>query len=151
MGAIISKRYSSYKSQPKVFKLLLKFLLSSPHKSNVLGFWNFKFTTFNFFSSFSWVLMGVKNLQNSAPPSNQYLILWNFSWILFSIGKLCTKVRDFWNFEFCFLTNFWNSPLCAMGKPKSSIIWKTSDRRAKLSEICTSEVSVQCIQVTCDG
>ncbi len=33
MGAKISKRYSSYKSQPKVFKLFLKFLPNGPHKS----------------------------------------------------------------------------------------------------------------------
>ncbi len=33
MGAKISKRYSSYKSQPKVFKLFLNFLPNGPHKS----------------------------------------------------------------------------------------------------------------------
>ncbi len=32
MGAKISKRYSSYKSQPKVFKLFLNFLPNGPHK-----------------------------------------------------------------------------------------------------------------------
>ncbi len=35
MGAKISKRYSSYKSQPKVLKLLLNFLPNGPHKSTV--------------------------------------------------------------------------------------------------------------------
>ncbi len=35
-----------------------------------------------------------------------------------------------------------------MGKPKTSIIWKTSDRRAKLIEIWVSGVSVQCILLT---
>ncbi len=33
MGAIISKRYSSYKSQPKVFKPFLDFLPNGPHKT----------------------------------------------------------------------------------------------------------------------
>ncbi len=33
LGAKISKRYSSYKSQPKVFKLFLNFLPNGPHKS----------------------------------------------------------------------------------------------------------------------
>ncbi len=33
-----------------------------------------------------------------------------------------------------------------MGKPKTSIIWKTSDRRAKRSEIWAPGVGIQCIQ-----
>ncbi len=33
MGAKTSKRYSSYKSQPKVFKLYLNFLPNRPHKT----------------------------------------------------------------------------------------------------------------------
>ncbi len=33
MGAKISKRYSTYKSQPKVFKLFLNFLPNGPHKT----------------------------------------------------------------------------------------------------------------------
>ncbi len=33
MGAKISKRYSSYKSQPKVFKLFLNFLPNGGHKT----------------------------------------------------------------------------------------------------------------------
>ncbi len=33
MGAKISKRYSSYKSQPKVFKRILNFLPNGPHKT----------------------------------------------------------------------------------------------------------------------
>ena len=44
MGANISKRYSSYKSQPKVFKLFLNFLPNGPHKTTfgifeILSFW----------------------------------------------------------------------------------------------------------------
>ncbi len=33
MGVKISKRYSSYKSHPKAFKLFLNFLLNGPHKT----------------------------------------------------------------------------------------------------------------------
>ncbi len=33
MGAKISKHYSSYKSQPKVFKLFLNFLPNGPHQT----------------------------------------------------------------------------------------------------------------------
>ncbi len=33
MGVKISKRYSSYKSHPKVFKLFLNFLPNDPHKT----------------------------------------------------------------------------------------------------------------------
>ena len=38
-----------------------------------------------------------------------------------------------------------------MGKPKTSIIWKTSDRRAKRSGIWASGVSIQCTQGTFDA
>ncbi len=37
-----------------------------------------------------------------------------------------------------------------MGKSKTSIIWKTSDRRAKQSEIWAPGVSIQCTQGTFD-
>ncbi len=37
-----------------------------------------------------------------------------------------------------------------MGKPKTSIIWKTRDRRAKQTEIWASGVSIQCTQGTFD-
>ena len=49
MGAKISKRYSSLKLLLNLFKLFLKFLLSCPHKSTVLDFWNFEFPIFNEF------------------------------------------------------------------------------------------------------
>ena len=38
-----------------------------------------------------------------------------------------------------------------MGKPKTSIVWKTSDRRAKESEIGASRVSLQYVKVTFDS
>ncbi len=51
MGAKISKRYS-YKSQPKVFNLLLNILLNGPHKRFVLDFRNFTLRFFKIFFSF---------------------------------------------------------------------------------------------------
>ncbi len=53
-------------------------------------------------------------------------------------------VGDFLNFEFAIFSDFLsktsNSPFCPMEKPKTSIIWKTSDCRAKRSEIWDSGV-----------
>ena len=82
IGVHILKRYSSYKSQPRVFKLVLNFPLNGPHK-NGLGIseiLSFRFLT--------------------------HLFLRNFKFTIVPYGKL-----------------------------KTSILWKTSDRRAKRSEI----------------
>ncbi len=51
MGAKISKRYSSYKSQSDVFKLFLNFRPNGPHKTTFgsLKFWKLKFYWFFFF------------------------------------------------------------------------------------------------------
>ena len=84
-------------------------------------------------------------LQNDTPPSDDFWIFSTYSWI-FSI--VVTKVL-FWIFEilmFRFLTIFLISPWYPMGKAKTSIIWKTSERRAKQSESWASSASVQCIQ-----
>ena len=89
MGANISKRYSSYQSQPKVFKILPNFPPNGPHK-----------TTFGIFESLS----------------------------------------------FRFLTFFFENikfTIIAYGDIKTSIIWKTSARRAKRSESLDSRVVVQ--------
>ena len=61
-----------------------------------------------------------------------------------------STVLDFWNFKFPILTNFLISSLFPMGKPKTSIISKTSDRRAKQREIWGSGVSIQCTEGTFD-
>ena len=92
MGVKISKR-SSYKSQPKVFKLFLNFLPIAPHKNTL---------------------------------------------IIFEILSL--------RFLMIFFSKISNSPLYPMEKPKTSIIWKTSDCRAKRSKTWDSGV-VQVIYV----
>ncbi len=51
MGAKISKRYSSYKLQPEVLKLVLNFSPNGPHKTTFKRFGNFEFPIFNDFSS----------------------------------------------------------------------------------------------------
>ncbi len=51
MGAKISKRYSSYKSQPKVFKICLNFPPNGPYKImlGILEIMNFRFVSIFFF------------------------------------------------------------------------------------------------------
>ncbi len=49
MGVEISKRYSSYKSQPKAFKLFLNILPNGPHKTN---FGIFEILSFRFLTIF---------------------------------------------------------------------------------------------------
>ncbi len=60
-------------------------------------------------------------------------------------------VGDFLNFEFRFL-NFLSkislSLFYPMEKPKTSIIWKTNDRRAKRGEIWVSRVVLQHVKGT---
>ncbi len=55
MAAEISKRYSSYKSQPNVVKLVLNFPFNGPHKTT-LGIFEFELLSFNdcffFFENF---------------------------------------------------------------------------------------------------
>ncbi len=43
LSITILKRYSSYKSQPKVFKLFLNFLTNGPHKTTLEIFEFLKF------------------------------------------------------------------------------------------------------------
>ena len=63
MAGKTSKPYSSLKSLLNPFKLFLNFLLSCPHKSAVLDFWNFEFPIFNDFFNFTIVPYGeTKNL-----------------------------------------------------------------------------------------
>ena len=58
-GAKISKRHSSLKSLLDLFNLFLNFLVSGPHKSTILDFWNFEFPIFNdFFLNFTIVPYG---------------------------------------------------------------------------------------------
>ncbi len=144
-----SKRYSSIIKS--LLNLFIFFRIFFPVVLRKVRFWIFEILSFWFFRIFffsfslTWDPMGAK-IQNATPPSNHFWICSTFSWIFFSV--VLTKVL-FWLFEilnFRFLTNFWISPFYPLGKPKTSIIWKTSDRGAKRSEIWASGVSIQCIQ-----
>ncbi len=89
-----------------------------------------------FFSFFlTWGPYGSQNIKTLLlPPITFESFQTFFFWIFFSV--VLTKVL-FWTFEilsFRFLKNFLNSPLYLWVKPKTSIIWKRSDRRAKRSE-----------------
>ncbi len=62
----ISKRYSSYKSQPKVLKLVLNFLPNGPHKTAIVEILSFWLLTFFFPENlkFTIVAYGEKNPLN---------------------------------------------------------------------------------------
>ncbi len=109
MGAKTSKRYSSLKSLLNPFKLFLKFLLSGPHKSTLLGFWNFEFLIFQEFCSFSltWDPMGAKT---SKPYSSLKSVLNPFKRFLKFLlsGPHKRTVLDVWNFKFRIFNDFFN-------------------------------------------
>ncbi len=71
MGAKISNRYPSYKSQPKVFKLFLNFLPNGPHKTAFGIFEILKNEILTNFIRFrqhgtQWE----RKFQNATPPTN---------------------------------------------------------------------------------
>ena len=115
------KRYF-YKSQQKVFKLLLNF----PHRTT-LGIFEISkiLTIFNVFfpkssnHNFSW-----------PPPPPQSMVLTKLRWRFF---------LKFWVSHFeCLIfndsfSNISNSPLYPNGEKKLKLVFGTSDRRAKLS------------------
>ncbi len=106
-------------------------------------FWNFENWNFDIFFVFSltWDPMGLKiskRYSYKSVESFQTCHEFSFQW------SSQNYFWDFWNFEFLIFNDFFakisNSPLYPVEKPKSSIIWKTSDRRAKRSEIWHSQV-----------
>ncbi len=66
MGANISKRYFSYKSKPKVFKLVLNCPPNRPYKTTFMIFWNFEFPSFNdfFFETFKFTMVAYGQIKN---------------------------------------------------------------------------------------
>ena len=73
MGVKISKRYSSYKSQPKVFKLVLNFPSSGPNKTTFVIFkiLSFRFLTI-YFRKFQFTIVAygeIKNLHHLEKPA----------------------------------------------------------------------------------
>ncbi len=79
--------------------------------------------------------IGVIFLNTSKPLLNYSILPFNF---LLS-GPDKSTVLNVWNVEFATFNEFWISSLYAIGKPKSSIFWKTSERGAKRNEMWTSE------------
>ena len=99
MGAKISKRYSSYKSKPKVFKLFLNFPANGPHKTT-FGIRNLENWILRIFFSFSltWDPMGMKIFKTllllqiankSFQTCTEFFPQWSQKW-----------VGDFWNLDF---------------------------------------------------
>ena len=65
MGAKISKRYSSYKSQPKVFKLFLNFPPNGPHKNTLDIFEILSFRSITiFFENFKFTIVAYGEINN---------------------------------------------------------------------------------------
>ncbi len=68
------------------------------------------------------------------PPWSHFWIILNFSWIFFEevIQKWCFGFVKFWVSD---LYRFLKFNIVSYWKPNIAIIWKTSDRRGKWSEI----------------
>ncbi len=101
MGAKISKRYSSYKSQPKAFKLFPNFLPNSPHKTSLGIFDILKIEILMTFFSFSltWDPMGAKISNHYSSYKSQPK---DFKLFLNFLPKKWPSQKyawDFWNFE----------------------------------------------------
>ena len=136
-------RYSSYKSQPKVFKLFLNFLPNGPHKTTFGIFENWNFNEFYSFS-LTWDPMGAKiskRYSSYKPQPNVLKLALNFP----PNGPHIITFGIFEILSVWFLTNFVENSkftIVAYGEIKKTIIWKTSDRRAKRSEISDSWVVI---------
>ena len=96
-GSENSKRYYSYKSQPKVFKLFLNFLPNGPHKNYV---WDFDILKLFYSVSLTWDSMGEK-ISNVTPPTNRSQTFWNWSWNFLPMASQ----NYFWDFE---SLSFWS-------------------------------------------
>ena len=73
-GSEISKRYSSYKWQPKAFELFLNFLPNDPHKKLRLGFlklWNWNFNEFIALFDYSQVVLANMCATSGILPNGQ--------------------------------------------------------------------------------
>ena len=66
MGAKISKRYSSYKWQSKVLKLVLNFPPNGRHKTplGIFEILSFRFLTIFFFKNFKFTIVAYGEIKN---------------------------------------------------------------------------------------
>ena len=95
MGAKISKRYPSYKSQPKVFKLFLNFLPNGSHKTT---FGVLKIEILMNLLSLTWDSMGAKISKCYSSYKLQAKV---FKLLLIFFSMVLTKLHwDFWNWNF---------------------------------------------------
>ena len=119
-------------------------------------FFNFSFFFLIFFVFVNMGPYGRGNFKNATPISNHFWIFSNFFCIFFLVVLIKILFSIFEMLSFQFLTNFWNSPLFPMGKPKPgvySVYWflTMAGRRAKLSESWYWGLSIQRIQGTFDS
>ena len=122
MGVKISKRYSSLKLLLNLFKpCFLKFLLSCPHKSTVLDFWNFEFAIFHdfFFFSFplTWDPVGAKSSKSYSSLKSLLNLFKPFLKFLLH-GPHKSVVLDVWNFELLIFDIFLKFSIIPYGEAK---------------------------------
>ena len=146
MGVNISKRYSSLKLLLNLYNSNLFWnFFSVVHTKGM--FWIFEIFSIRFFTIFFFIFVnmgpyGSHNFKTLLLPQITFESFQTFS--EFS-SQWSSKSTVFWFGKF-WVSVFFKFTTIPYGKPKTSIIWKTSDRRTKRSEIWGSGVSVQCIK-----
>ncbi len=73
MGVKSVKRYSSYKSKAKAFKLFLDFLSNGPHKTTfgIVEILKIEILTIFFSFSLTYGTLWERKFQNATPPTNR--------------------------------------------------------------------------------
>ena len=99
MEVNISKHYSSYKSQPKVFKLVLNFPPSGPHKTVFVIFeiLSFRFLRI-FFQNFKFTIVAYGEIKNINYLENERSYS-KTEWNLGLVGSTSTYIGYFWLFS----------------------------------------------------
>ncbi len=128
-------------------------LSSQKYCFGFLTFWVLDFSFFFVFVKLNMGPYGRQNFKTLLLPQITFESFQTFSEFssYWSSQKYCFEFLKFWVFEFSgFFFVFVNmhgtlwEPKCPYGKQIISIIWKTSDRGAKVSEIRALGMSVKC-------
>ncbi len=142
------KHYFYYKSQLRFIKHLLNYISWMFPRKLYLGF--LKFWILKFSDLFFFFVNKIGTHENSrtlllqiAAKSFQTCSEFAFQW---STIKMGLGILQCWFLMIFFLIS--NSTLCPMGKPKTSVIWKTSYDSAKQSEIWDSAAIICWVLLT---
>ncbi len=119
-----------YKPQPIIFKFLLNFLPSSPHKK-IFFFEILKneILTISFSLLLTWAQIGA-TFQKATPSTNCSHTFSDLSWIFvpMALRKLHWEFFEILNFRFF---SFFKFTIVPYGGTKISFSWKTSDRKCE--------------------